>query len=436
VFSQKATAFQCNVQAYVRETTGDGVTNRLEHLVSEHDEWRTRKCLNLNPAEGLLSERCRSVLGSDLAARLTEGAPGDKQYPHGNQTKYADEFEAIVLAQASQLWSARYVEWRPISTSMALATVFHALLRPGDVVLAQAADGGGNYAYSPEGPLGLAGANILPLPWSGDHFEIDVDGTRQLAVKNPPRMIVVGGSNVLFPYPVRELRRIADASDAILVYDAAHLGLLIAEGSFQRPLAEGAHIVVVSTHKSMGGPVGGLVLMNDPVIAKRILQGTFPAFMQTRDLNKYASQAIALTEAVEFGAPLARQMVANAQALANALHADGIPALAEQRGYTQTHQLFLKMGSAAHQFEERCHAANILLSDCALSGDISRNQRYGARLATHELTRRGMVEKDMRTVASLIVRAASNIDASTEVAKDVGILASTHPRVAFSFDPQ
>lgn len=433
VFTGRAEAFLARIAAETVAAAPADIATRVATLVAEHEDWR-RACLNLNPAESLISRSSRRLLDSDLATRLGEGPPGDKLYPHGSQTRFCDEIEAIVIALAQRQFAARHVEWRPVSTTMANAIVFHALLKPGDVVLSQNEDGGGNYSYHEQGPVALTGARIASMARGGPTFEIDMESAAAQIASLKPRMIVLGGSNVLFPYPVRELRRLADSVGALLVYDAAHIGLLISSGDFQRPLDEGAHIVTLSTHKIMGGPVGGLILTNEPGLARDMTRLTFPGFMQTRDQNKYAALAVALAEVAEHGKTLAARMVVNAQALARALDEEGFEIVGRDRGYTRTHQIFLDLGETAQGFEERCQAANILASDCALSGDIERKRRSGARLATHELTRLGMDASDMVEVARLIRRAALDGEGPESVRKDVRKLLSRFASITFSFD--
>jgi glycine hydroxymethyltransferase len=424
---------------YLEQTEGNvlsrdawATADRIEDLVSLHDTWRSQ-CLNMNPAESSISARARNILASDMATRLSEGMPGDKAYPHGRQNEYIDEIEATIIALAKAQFRARYVEWRPVSTTMANAAVFFSMLVPSDTIIVQSEDGGGNFSYHAKGPAGLTGARIIDAPIAGDTFEIDLDRLSSLVAEHKPKMLIVGGSNVLFPYPLRDLREIADGVGAILVYDAAHLGLLVSAGLFQDPLAEGAHIVTVSTHKIMGGPVGGLILTNDEAIAARLFQITFPGFMQTRDQNKFAALAITLAELQQHGPALAQAMVKNARALANGLAAEGFEILGTDRNYTDTHQIFLRLGDAARSTEQRCQAANILFTDCALTGDMPKGLRRGARLATHEITRRGLPSDDMRTVASLIARADRGEDTAA-VAADVATLLDRHSSLLYSLD--
>jgi glycine hydroxymethyltransferase len=374
----------------------------------------------MNPAESVLSRRCQAILASDMSTRLSEGLPGAKTYPHGTQNRYIDEIEGIVIALLRRQFGAAHVEWRPTSTSMANAAVFFSLLSSGDPILAQSENGGGNYSYHRNGPAGLRDLAIHDIPPADDYFDIDLGELERAALQLRPKLIVIGGSNVLFPYPVREIRAIADRIGALVLYDAAHLGLLIAKGDFQRPLEEGAHIVTASTHKVMFGPVGGLVLTDDDAIAAKVLQRTFPAFLQTRDQNKYSALACSLAEMEKHGALLAREMVRNAKSLAKALAAEGLDILAAERDFTETHQIFVRLGDdKARAFELGCQRANILLTDTKLVGDRGAGKRSGLRLATHELTRLGLRANDMAEVARFIRRAGEGQEKSDTIAGEL-----------------
>lgn len=428
----KSRGYLAAMEEKFRSVPGAELASRIEALVAAQDDWRAR-CLNLNPAETLMSRRCRRLLDSDMATRLTEGVPGDKLYPHGAQNDTIDEIEAMIVALARQQFGAKYVEWRPVSTTMANAAVFCAAMRDGDVMLAQDEDGGGNYAYHRFGPAGLLGVRIESIRRWGACFELDLDALREAALRTRPKVIALGGSNVLFPYPLREIRGIADEVGAIVLYDAAHVGLLVSSGTFQRPLEEGAHVLTLSTAKSLGGPIGGLVLTNEPDLADKIIRLTFPGLLQTRDLNKLTALALTLAETRAFGTERAARSVANARALAQSLGSEGFTLLASDRGYTDTHQIFLSLGDRAKVFETRCNAANIMLTDCALCGDMALRRRSGSRLGTHEVTRLGLTEGDMKTVALLIRRAnAGEVPQVTQ--GEVAALVTRNPTLAFSFD--
>lgn len=435
-FTEKSREYLRGVESHMAGLSPPAIASRVMSLVSQHEQWRGQECLNMNPAEGLMSERSRRLLASDMATRVTEGLPGDKEFPHYRQTAFIDEIEAMIIALARRQFGARFVEWRPTSTSMANAAVFFALLEHGDTLLAQDLDAGGNYAYQLSGPAGLATDRLVTIPSSGETFEIDPTEVDRIAQRVRPKMIVIGGGKVLFPYPLRELRAVADRVGAVLVYDAAHLGLLISAGDFQRPLEEGAHVVTVSTHKIMGGPVGGLVLTNDEKIAARITRLVFPGFLQTRDQNKLAALAMTLAELESCGGELAQRMVGNAQALADYLAEEGFTVLGRGGARTATHQVFLKLGTQAANFEWRCQNANILIPDCALTGEVASGRRGGARLGTHEISRLGMGIPEMRQIANLIRRASLDADglAAAGLAMEVRALRARFPNVQYSLD--
>lgn len=411
------------------------VTRRVEALVADHEAWRRGRCLNLNAAENAMSRRARRLLDSDLATRVTEGFPGDKEFPPAAQNVHTDELEAIIITLARRLFEAEHVEWRPVSTSMALATVLFALSRPGDGVLAQAMEAGANMAYHADGTAGLRGLRVHDMPWTAD-FGIDVDLVREQARALRPRFLIVGGSYVLFAYPLQHLRAIADEVGAMLVYDAAHVALLIAAGRFQHPLREGADLIVLSTHKIMGGPVGGLVLTNRAELARPILGATFPGFLQTRDQNKYAATACALAEAAEFGRDYAAQMITNAQALAAALEDEGFHVIGRERGFTDTHQLFLDVRgiAEARELESRWQMANILVHAAHLPGDTERGRRTGIRISVQEVTRQGLEVANMPAIARWMRRVGLERESPEPVAAEIVELLKEHRRILFSFD--
>jgi glycine hydroxymethyltransferase len=409
---------------------------RMARLTAEHEAWRGRGALNMNAAEGVMSRGARRLLASDFATRVTEGAPGDKVFPHGLQNRFIDEIEAALIEVTRRLFGARFIEWRPVTTSMANAAIFSSLTRPGDSILVQSQEAGGNYSYNAAGFPPLIGLKVEALPWTGSCFELDIDKAAEAVRRVRPRMIVIGGSNVMFPYRVAELRALADEAGARLLYDAAHLGLLVAAGSFQRPLEEGAHLMSISTHKIMAGGVGGMVLTNEAEIAEAISAAVFPPMLQTRDQNKYAATAYAFAEHLEFGRAHAAQIVAKVAALGRAMEAEGFEVFGAERGYSRTHQLFLRHPAIeAVEFEERCQHADILAAKTARTLGVLGGKPGGViRLSVQEITRQGLVEADMARVARLIGEAVTGARPSAEISAEVGEWMSGLGPLRFSFD--
>jgi glycine hydroxymethyltransferase len=413
----------------------DRVASRIVELVDGQEKRRRQRSLNMNAAENAISRNARRLLDRDLATRVSEGPPGARFFPIGGQNDCVDELEAIIITLARRLFRAEFVEWRATSTTMANTVVLFALTKPGDTLLVQSMEGGANMGYHPGAIPSIRGLAVTSMPVAGDYFEVDLDGVRRLAKATRPSMLIVGGSYVLFPYPVRELRAIADEVGALLLYDAAHVALLVATGLLPDPLAEGAHVLSMSTHKIMGGPVGGLVVTNEPDIAQKLWTMPFPQLMQTRDQNKYAATAYTLNEMTAFGQAYAQQMVTNARALADALAARGFAVIAAERGYTMTHQIFVDAHAfGARKIEALCQECNILLQASHMRGDTERGLRTGLRLSVQEITRQGMREKEMERVATLIKRVTLDGEPPARVAPDVEALVTEFGQFQFGFD--
>jgi glycine hydroxymethyltransferase len=435
-FSARARDYQAAASLKIEREPAREIAARVARLTVEHDLWRASRCLNMNAAEGLMSRGARQLLASDFATRVTEGVPGDKVFPHHRQNRFIDEIEATLVGLTQKLFNVRHVEWRPLTTSMANAAVFASLTKPGDTVLVQPESAGGNYSYNISGFPPLIGLNVVHLPFTGQRFELDVGRAGEMARRVRPRLIVIGGSNVLFPYPVRAFRAVADEVGAHLVYDAAHVALLIAAGQFQRPLAEGAHLMTISTHKIMGGAVGGMVLTDDPAIAAAVSGTIFPHMLQTRDQNKYAATAYAFAEHVTFCAAYSANIVANARALGKALFEAGFEVFARERDFSMTHQIFVRHPRiSATEFEDRCQQANILAARTHRTAGITEHAADGIiRLSVQEITRQGMTDRDMARVAGLISDAVNETRSPGEISAAILDWLSKFGPIQFSFD--
>ncbi len=408
------------------------LARRVLATVSDHDRWR-QTVVNLIAAEGLMSRTARSVLSSDLASRLTEGLPGDKDVSSSpvESNRHIEQIEVTIAGLARRLFGAAFAEWRPASNSMANAAVLRAVTRPGDLIAVQPLAAGANISYQEAGVAGVLGLRTAELPATAD-FGIDGAAAAAEIIRLRPRAVVVGGSKVLFPYPLRELRTAADQVGAVLLLDAAHVAPLIAGGRFADPFADGAHVLTLGTHKSMGGPVGGLVLTNDAQIAAGVSAAIYPGFLQTRDQNKYAAAAIALAELLEHRVAYAAALVANAQALAAALAAAGFRLLGADRGYTQTHLLLIDAGPAATKIAAACSRDGILMGPTNIPGDPP-GTRGGVRMSVSQVTRQGMTPAEMRVIAGLIADASQG---RAGVAARVTELARSFPGVGYSFDSE
>jgi glycine hydroxymethyltransferase len=408
------------------------IARRVVATVRDHDAWRAT-VLNLIAAEGLMSRTARGVLASDLASRLTEGLPGAKDVssspPESN--RHIERIEVTIAELARRLFGAAYAEWRPASNSMANAAVLRAITSPGDLICVQAMSAGANASYQVDGVAGVLGLRTADLPGTAD-FRIDAAAAAAMIRQFRPRAVVVGGSKVLFPYPLRELREAADLVGARLLLDAAHVGPLIAAGRFGDPFGDGADAVTLGTHKAMGGPVGGLVLTNDAELAADVSAGVSPGFVQTRDENKYAAAAIAMAELLAHRGAYAEALVRNARALGAALEGAGFRIVGAESGYTDTHMLLLDVGPGASALAAACCGAGVLLGPTNIFGD-ARGARSGVRMSVAQVTRQGMGAAEMAVIASLISDVAAG---RAGTCGRVEALVRAFPSVGFSFDAE
>jgi len=245
-----------------------------------------------------------------------------------------------------------------------------------------------------------------------DSYTIDLDGLRTLALKVRPKLITIGMSLNLFPHPIREIRAIADEVGAHVLFDAAHQCGMIAGGVFADPLAEGAHLMTMSTYKSLGGPAGGLIVTNDEDLARKLDTIAFPGLTANFDVAKSAALAITLLDWRDFGKAYATKMAATAGVLADALAADGLPVFATSKGITASHQFALKAapfggGQAASKKLRQAGflACGIGLPIAPVEGDMN-----GLRIGTPELVRWGMDEQHMPQLGKLIAEALRSND--------------------------
>lgn len=377
---------------------------RLTALADRNAEIHDRDCFNLNPATNVMNPAAEALLASGLGSRPSLGYPGGK-YEMGLEA--IEEIEVIAAAVAAKVFKARYAEIRVGSGALANLYGFMALTRPGDAIIAPPAAVGGHVTHHAGGCAGLYGLNTHPAPVDADGYTVDLDALRDLALKVRPKLITIGGSLNLFPHPVPEIRAIADEAGAKVLFDAAHQCGMIAGGHWANPLEQGAHLMTMSTYKSLGGPAGGLIVSNDAEIAEHLDAIAFPGMTANFDAAKSAALAMSLLDWVEHGAGYARAMAQLSLALAQELAGQGLPVFAAARGMTQSHQFALEAaefggGQAAsmHLRKAGFLACGIGLPIAEVPGDMN-----GLRLGTPELARRGVTPEHAPKLAELIARA-------------------------------
>ncbi|WP_343116644.1 serine hydroxymethyltransferase [Ostreiculturibacter nitratireducens] len=388
------------------------VDARIEALIARNLEIHDSECFNLNPAANVMNPRAEAALSRGLGTRPSLGYPGDK-YEMGLEA--IEEIEVIAAELAAEIFEADFAEVRVGSGALANLYGFMALAKPGDAVIAPPAAVGGHVTHHKAGCAGLYGLVTHPAPVDADGYSVDLDALSALARKVRPKVITIGGSLNLFQHPVREVRAIADEVGAAVLFDAAHQCGMIAGGQWSNPLAEGAHLMTMSTYKSLGGPAGGLIVTNDAGIAERLDHIAFPGMTANFDAGRVAALAITLLDWRSFGRAYAAKMVSVAKFLAEALAEEGLPVFAAARGCTSSHQFALEAAAfgGGQTASKALRQAGFLACGIGLplpevAGDLN-----GLRLGTPEIVRRGVGEEHAPELARLIADALRSNDPAT-----------------------
>jgi glycine hydroxymethyltransferase len=413
-------------------------------LMREHHEWFDRS-IPLIASENVPSPAVREALTCDFGNRYAEGWPGERVYAG---CIYIDQVELICNELARKVFRAEFADCRATSGVVANLAIYAAFTNPGDWMMAASIPSGGHISHGKKEHSGTAGLvhglNIEHYPFSKEDMTIDVDATKKKIEEmvregRPPSMGMFGGSLFLFPHPVKELSEFMHHQGMYVNYDGAHVAGLIAGGEFQDPLAEGADSMTMSSHKTLWGPQGGIIVSYERH-ADAIKKAIFPGNTSSHHLHHVAGKAIALAESLEFGKQYAKQVIRNAKALAEALASYGFGVLGEKRGYTASHQIAVdvtKFGDGG-TIEQELEKAGIILNRQLLPGDIKAGRHYmhpgGVRIGVPETTRLGMKESEMKEVANFIKRVVVDKQDTARVAKDVADFRKQFQRVQYAFD--
>lgn len=397
-----------------------GIADRLETLANNNRTIHERDCFNLNPATNVINPRASALLSSGIGERPSLGYPGDK-YEMGLEA--IEEIEVICAALAAEVFRAGYAEIRVPSGAIANLYAFMATCKPGDTIIAPPASVGGHVTHHMAGCAGLYGLNVLHAPIDADGYTIDVATLRDMAHKTNPALITIGCSLNLFPHPVSDIRAIADEVGAKVLFDAAHQCGIIAGGAWPDPLAEGAHLMTMSTYKSLGGPAGGLIVTNDAGMAERLDAIAFPGMTANFDAAKSAALAMTLLDWRDHGAAYAQSMIDVAQAFAAELTQRDIPVFANAQGGTTSHQLAIVAApfgggqTAAKKLREAGFlTCGIGLPIAEVEGDLN-----GLRIGTPEIVRFGVTVNDVPAIAELFARALRSNDANSLVSETAAL---------------
>ena len=412
--------------------------------LKEHHKW-FENSIPLIASENIPSPAVREAMISDFGNRYAEGWPGERVYAG---CVYIDDVEFECMKLAKKLFKAKFADVRPISGVVANLAVYSAFTNPSDIMLAPSIPAGGHISHGKKEHSGTAGLvhglEIEFYPFDAEEMAIDIDKTKQkvkdLKKENRvPKMAMFGGSLFLFPHPVKELSDFLKSYDIHINYDAAHVAGLIAGGKFQDPLREGSDTMTMSTHKTLFGPQGGLVLgfeKHEEVIKK----ATFPGLTSSHHIHHMAGKAVAFAESLEFGKDYAVEVIKNAKAFAEALNNIGFKVLGESRGFTESHQIAVNVldYSDGGKVESNLEKANIIVNRQLIPGDIKAGRNYfhpgGIRLGVSEITRLGMKKNEMEEIASFIEQVVIDKKDAKKVLSKVKSFRKDFQKVKFCFD--
>ena len=417
---------------------------RIFQSLEKHNQW-FNDSIPLIASENVPSPAVREAIISDFGNRYAEGWPGERVYAG---CTYIDEVEIQCMNLAKKLFGAEFADVRPISGVVANLAIYSAFSNPGDVMIAPSIPAGGHISHGKKEHSGTAGLvhglDIEFFAFDSEEMNLDVDKTKakveDLSSQGKlPKIAMFGGSVFLFPHPVKELADFLKGYDIHINYDAAHVAGLIAGGEFQDPLREGVDTMTMSTHKTLFGPQGGLVLAFEKN-AEVIKKATFPGLTSSHHIHHMAAKAVTFAEALEFGKDYAAQTIKNAKALAEELDNLGFKVLGEKKGFTQSHQAVVNVldyGDGG-KIEADLEKANIIVNRQLIPGDLKAKRHYmnpgGIRLGSSEVTRLGMKESDMQQIASLIKNVVIDNKDAKEVASHVLELRKNFQKTQYCFD--
>ncbi|MEA2044653.1 MAG: serine hydroxymethyltransferase, partial [Thermoproteota archaeon] len=332
---------------FEKHLSNKGEYEEIFYQLEEHNKW-FENSLPLIASENIPSPAVREAIISDFGNRYAEGWPGERVYAG---CTYIDNVEIKCMQLAKRLFKSEFADVRPISGVVANLAIYSAFSNPGDVMLAPSIPAGGHISHGKKEHSGTAGLvhglEIEFFAFDSEEMNIDVEKTKvkveELKKQDRlPKIAMFGGSVFLFPHPVKELADFLKSYDMHINYDAAHVAGLIAGGKFQDPLREGVDTMTMSTHKTLFGPQGGLVLAFEKD-AEVIKKATFPGLTSSHHIHHMAAKAVTFAETLEFGKDYASQTIKNAKALAVALNDLGFKVLGEKKGFTQSHQTVVNM---------------------------------------------------------------------------------------------
>ncbi len=387
---------------------------------------RQQDKIELIASENIVSRAVLEAQGSVLTNKYAEGYPGRRYY---GGCEYVDVVEELAIERACRLFDCSFANVQPHSGAQANQAVFFALLRPGDTFMGLDLAAGGHLTHG--SPANQSGRWFRPVPYTvrrEDH-RIDMDEVARIARESRPKLILAGGSAYPRIIDFKRFREIADEVGAYFMVDMAHFAGLVAGGAHPNPL-EHAHVVTTTTHKTLRGPRGGMVLSRDEALGKKINSAVFPGLQGGPLMHVIAAKAVAFGEALKPEFKLyARRVIENAKALAETLHAEGLDIVS---GGTDTHVMLVDLRpkkATGRPTEKALDRAYITTNKNAVPFDTEKPAiTSGIRLGSPAGTTRGFGPAEFREIGKLIVEVVDAVAKNGE-AGDAAVEASVRERV-------
>lgn len=369
----------------------DAITEEFERQDSQ---------IELIASENIVSKAVMQAQGTVLTNKYAEGYSGRRYY---GGCEHVDKVETLAIERAKQLFGCEYINVQPHSGAQANGAVFMALLQPGDTILGMSLDAGGHLTHGARPAQSGKWFNAVQYGVSEENHQIDYDAVEAIALECKPKLIIAGGSAIPREIDFAKFRAIADKVGAYLMVDMAHIAGLVATGVHASPFPH-AHVVTTTTHKTLRGPRGGMILSNDLDLGKRFNSAVFPGLQGGPLMHVIAGKAVAFGEALQPNfTDYIKQVVKNAQALAEVMVQRGCAIVT---GGTDTHLMLVDLrpkGLKGNQVEDALERAGITCNKNGIPFDPEKPMvTSGIRLGTPAGTTRGFGEEDFRLIGNLI----------------------------------
>ena len=382
-------------------------------IAQEND--RQQSHLELIASENIVSKAVMAAMGSQLTNKYAEGYPGKRYY---GGCEYVDIVETLAIERAKKLFGCTYANVQPHSGAQANFAVFFALVKPGDTVMGMSLDAGGHLTHGSKVNVSGTYFNIVPYGVNDEGY-IDYDEVLKIAKEAKPKLIVAGASAYPRTIDFKKFREIADEVGAYLIVDMAHIAGLVAGGQHMSPIPY-AHVTTTTTHKTLRGPRGGLILSSEEFATEHKLnKAIFPGIQGGPLMHVIAGKAVCFKEALDPSfKEYAKNIVDNASALANGLTSRGFDLVS---GGTDNHLMLVDLRSkniTGKEFEIALDKANITCNKNAIPNDPQKpGITSGVRIGTPAVTTRGLNEADMDVIAECMALIAADPEGNNEAVK-------------------